>query len=114
MELNEFSKEMLDSIKDAAKTSLLKLGVKVDFNVEIVDGHVEILSSEFNTTPVIYRAIRVGGCGLLIDDTLNISLDYLFDYFNGGTNGVRLGYLKFRVNYTRDKRPVIFCAGLTI
>ena len=110
MKCSEFTNEMRHCIVEATKSSLLKLGIN---NIEVELGVRKsrsgeesffLTTSKFNSTPVIYRSIRVCGysdsrCISKEDNVyeLTINLDYDFDYFSGGRNGVSIGTLKFRV-----------------
>lgn len=128
--LNDFTKEMLDVIEEATMTSLAKLGIHVSGVVLNIgksrngELYTRLKTSEFQTTPVIYKSVRVDGYGSLSDvenekykaDSvyeLNIRLSYRFDYFNGGENGVDIGVLKFSVFEYNDRRAIHFL-GFTI
>jgi len=109
MKYEQFTEEMRNEIVSAVKKSLLKLGINVDVSLSAEtrrngDERIEIETSTFQTTPVIYESIYVYGFGYIVKlvDTehvheLNISLSYRFKYFDGGTNGVTIGTLKFRI-----------------
>jgi hypothetical protein len=110
MKCSEFTNEMRHWIVEATKSSLLKLGIaNVEVELEVRkmrsgNEYFNLTTSGFNTTPVIYRSIRVCGIGEVEkvsgEDNvyeLNITLDYDFDYFSGGRNGVSIGTLRFRV-----------------
>lgn len=107
---NEFTEEMRNDIKSAVKDCLLKLGVDVDVNISAEtyshrsEEFIVVETSEFNTTPVIYKSICVKGSGTLheVEEQegvydLYIPLDYHFKYFDGGSNGVSIGIMYFRV-----------------
>ena len=128
--LIDFTKEMLDVIKEATTTSLAKLGIHIHGVVLNIgksrsgELFVQLHTSEFQTTPVIYKSVRVDGYGSLSDSedkiytadnvyNLNISLSYRFDYFNGGENGVDIGVLKFKVLEYNSRRALHFL-GFTI
>lgn len=128
--LNDFTKEMLDDIEEATKTSLAKLGIHVSGVVLNIgksrngELYTRLQTSEFQTTPVIYKSVRVEGYGSLCDVesekipaggvyNLNIHLSYRFDYFKGGENGVDIGVLNFRVFEYDDRRTIHFL-GFTI
>lgn len=106
MNVRDFTEEMRNEIVEAAKNSLMKLGIMADVAIILDDKHnrVEIDTASFNTTPVIYKSITVSGGARLseVEDhdgvyDLNIHLDYWFKSFGGGSNGMSLGTLKFRV-----------------
>lgn len=111
MKYEDLTLEMRKTITDATKTSLLRLGINVDVYLSSSErksrygDYVFINTSSFNTTPVIYKSCYVYGDGCFVQvknaDTtcydLNISINYGFTYFSGGTNGVSIGNLRFRV-----------------
>jgi len=125
MKYEDFTQEMHQDIINAIKDKLLKLGVKVD-NV-LIDKfispnngkeYIRITTSTFNTIPTIYKSICVKGSGCLaeVKDHPNvydlcITIDYRFEYFGGGSNGVTIGTFHFRV-FQETMR--IACIGLTI
>ena len=107
---NDFTEEMCNDIKSAVKDCLLKLGVDVDVNISAEtyshrsEEYIVVETSEFNTTPVIYKSIYVRGSGTLQEVEghegvydLYIPLGYYFKYFDGGSNGVSIGTMYFRV-----------------
>ena len=124
MNLDDFTDDMRQEIVAAIKKSLFKLGIDVDVTLGRFhsrnDGqdYINFHTTTFNTTPVIYKSIEVGGAGRLfeVEDhpgiyDLKINADYRFVYFDGGTNGVHIGILSFRV-FEENKR-VLFL-GFTI
>lgn len=100
---------MRNEIVSAAKKSLLKLGINVDVSLSAEtlkngDARIVIETSTFQTTPVIYESVYVYGYGNIVklEDAkhvheLTILLSYRFNYFDGGTNGVSIGILRFRI-----------------
>ena len=115
MTYNDLTEEMRNDIVSAVKRSLLRLGINVDVTLsakKLYNGKefVEVKTSEFNTVPVIYKVITVTGGGYIVpydgkDDvfTLALYLDYHFDYFTGGENGVDIGVMNFRI-FTKTQR----------
>lgn len=111
MKYEDFTEEMRQEIIDTIKDKLLKLGVKVDdvlidIFISPNDGkeYIRIETTEFNTIPTIYKSICVKGSGCLaeVKDHPNIydlciTVDYRFEYFSGGSNGVTIGTFHFRV-----------------
>lgn len=123
MKYSEFTDDMLKEIIDAIKSKLLKLGINADVFVTSSVGrygteYIEVSTEKFNTTPVIYKYVTIGGKGSFWqskdDDgvyNLDIPLDYWFKYFDGGTNGASIGIIQFRI-FEKSQRVV--CLGLTI
>lgn len=120
---NDFTEEMRQDIIDAVKNGLLKLGINAQVTLSaktLRDGreYISVETSEFNTTPVIYKSIHIYGGGSITDVDGNpqvydmyVSLKYGFNYFSGGTNGVDIGTIRFRI-FERTMR--VACLGLTI
>ena len=124
MKYKDFTEEMRQEIVDAVKEKLMKLGVEVDVTLDIFispnngNEYIRITSSAFNSTPVIYKHICIKGSGCLTEVDgrpdiydLRIPIDYRFEYFGGGSNGVTIGEIHFRV-FERTMR--VACLGLTI
>ena len=109
MKYEDFTEEMRQDIIDATKTSLLKLGIDVDVTLEAETcrsdrDYINIETSKFNTTPVIYKSIIINGGGYIVEVEGNpdlfdlfIPLSYRFEYFSGGSNGVDIGTLHLRI-----------------
>lgn len=97
--LNESSiKDMCDSLK----TTFLRMGVNVDFEISekmIYDGSllIKAISTPFNTIPVMFREVRVECEGRLRKNEENSSYEmdmscyYRYSLFNGSTNGCDIG-----------------------
>jgi len=125
MKYEDFTQEMRQDIINAVKDKLLKLGIKVDdvlidkfISPNNEKEYIRIATSTFNTIPTIYKSICVKGSGCLaeIEDRPNvydlcITIDYRFEYFGGGSNGVTIGTFHFRVF---QKTMRVACLGLTI
>ena len=114
MKCKDITNEMQLEIIEATKNSLLKLCIpNIDIMLEIKEDrlgkeYIKLLSSAFNSIPVIYKSIYINGRGNLtpVPDhegvyDLKINIEYWFKYFNGGENGVDIGTLHFRV-FERD------------
>ena len=126
MKCSDLTNEMLLEIIDATKNSLLKLCIPdVDIKLEIKKDrlgkeYIKLLSSTFNSVPVIYKSIRISGIGGLtpVPDhegvyDLKINIEYTFKYFNNGENGVDIGTLHFRTFEKNGPTRVAFI-GLII
>lgn len=125
MKTKDITDEMRQDIINYTKESLLKLGIDVDVTLKEITNckgevYLRIETSKFNTTPVIYKSIKVNGSSPLChiededrDDVydLSFSLYYDFEYFGGASNGVRIGFLNFRVF---EKSMRVAFLGLTI
>lgn len=107
MTASDFTEKMYEKIIEAAKRSLIMVGVTAEVSVlpSLKRGvDIELSTSEFNTTPVIYKSIRIGGNATLrkvegfegVYDLI-FYLNYRFEAFCGGSNGTSLGVLHFRV-----------------
>ena len=109
MKYEDFTEEMRNEIINATKNSLLKLGI--DTSVRITskvtrsnNEFIRIDTDTFQTTPVIYKSVSVYGegyvnpsCEIENGFDLCINLNYGFKYFKGGSNGVEIGQLRFRI-----------------
>jgi hypothetical protein len=108
IKVEDFTEEMYNEIREAAKRSLLMLGITADVHVKPrtirAKSDIEITTDNFNTTPVIYKHVTVSATALpqeveghegIYD--LNFYLNYWFTTFDNGHNGASLGELKFRV-----------------
>lgn len=123
MKYSEFTDDMRQEMKDAIKAKLSKLGISANVEVSALTNryggeYVYIKTAEFNTTPVIYKTVYVDGSGCILpveehDNVfeLRITFGYRFIYFNGGTNGVSIGTIIFRIF---EKSQWCTCLGLTI
>ena len=108
MKISDFTEEMKGEIIKAAKRSLIMVGVTADVHLDCKNTrgteYLKLDTDKFNTTPVIYESVSIGGsAGLEKVDKLegvydfNFYLDYRFETFSGGYNGTPLGVLHFRV-----------------
>lgn len=118
MKYEEFTDEMRNDIVNATRDSLAKLGIHVNVDISAKttrrnNEYITIKTDTFQTTPVIYKSVFVYGSGWVVQTEnaenvfdLNIELNYGFEYFNGGSNGVEIGELKFRI--FKDTMTVYF------
>ena len=109
MKYEDFTEEMRNEIINATKDSLSKLGIHTEVMLSARTTrhnheYIRIDTEPFQTIPVIYKSVSVYGEGCVIpcDDIENafdlcINLDYGFKYFKGGSNGVEIGQLRFRI-----------------
>lgn len=108
MKISDFTEEMKGEIIKAAKRSLIMVGVTADVHLDCKNTrgteYLKLDTDKFNTTPVIYESVRIGGSAGLekVEGregiyNLDIHLDYFFEIFGGGRNGTGLGTLHFRV-----------------
>ena len=123
MNFSDLTNEMQQTIMDAVHDNLLRLGINVDVKLSskiIYDGRemISVETSAFNTTPVIYKAIKVKGYGFIEESErkdgtflLPLALCYDFTYFNGANNGVDIGEMSFFIN---QERHHVTCLGLTL
>lgn len=109
MKYNDFTEELRNEIAETIKTQLLKKGIDVDITIKVrkdKNGNIECISavsSTFQTTPVIYKEIKVSGSAkfVAVDGhegvfDLDFYLDYRFEYFSKAYNGVKLGVIRLR------------------
>ena len=109
MKYEDFTEEMRNEIINATKDSLSKLGIHMEVTLSARTTrnnheYIRIDTNPFQTIPVIYKSVFVYGEGHVVkcDDIENafdlyINLDYGFKYFKGGSNGVEIGQLRFRI-----------------
>ena len=109
MKYNDFTEKIRNEIIDIIKTQLLKKGINVDVALKVRKGKndniecVSAVSSTFQTTPVIYKEIKVAGSArfVAVDGQegvfdFDFYLDYRFEYFSKAYNGVKLGVIRLR------------------
>lgn len=106
MNVRDFTEEMRNDIVNAAKRSLMMIGVTADITISVDEkkNRIKLETEKFNTTPVIYQSVEISGYADLCEVEgheglydLNFYLNYWFVIFGGGHNGTSLGALKFRV-----------------
>ena len=109
MKYEDFTEEMRNEIINATKDSLSKLGIHTEVRLSVRKGRydhefIRIDTNPFQTIPVIYKSVFVYGEGCVVPCEgienafdLYINLDYGFKYFKGGSNGVEIGQLRFRI-----------------
>ena len=111
MNVRDFTEEMRNAIVEAAHNSLMKLGIMADVVMILNEekNRIKLETAKFNTTPVIYKSIEelveVEGKEGVYD--LAFGLDYRFKYFGGGSNGVPIGVLSFRVFEKTERIAVV-------
>ena len=110
--------EGIKTLCDCLKSTFLRMGiVKVDFEIsekEIYDGSllIKAISTPFNTTPVMFREVRVECEGRLHkcekDDwyELDMSCDYNYNLFRGGSNGSTFGMVHFHIFKGKECRAI--------
>lgn len=106
MNVRDFTEEMRNEIVNAAKRSLMMIGVTADITISVneMKNRIKLETAKFNTTPVIYQSVEISGdadlCEVVGHDgiyDLDFYLNYWFTTFSGGHNGTSLGALNFRV-----------------
>jgi len=109
MKYEDFTEEMRNEIINATKNSLSKLGIHTEVMLSAKmtgrnQEYIRIDTEPFQTIPVIYKSVFVYGGGYVVPCDrienafdLYINLNYGFKYFKGGSNGVEIGQLKFRI-----------------
>lgn len=100
---------------DSLKTTFLRMGVNVDFEISekmIYDGSllIKAISTPFNTMPVMFREVRVECEGRLHKNEENGSYEmdmrcyYRYCLFDGGTNGCNIGTAHFTIRGCDEKK----------
>ena len=116
MNVRDFTEEMRNEIVEAAHNSLMKIGIMADVAMILNEEKnlIKLETARFNTTPVIYKSIEVSGSANLVEVEgkegvydLAFGLDYRFKYFGGGSNGVPIGVLSFRVFEKTERIAVV-------
>lgn len=115
-------KVMESAIKNMlARVGVCNVDVKIS-SINIYDGRemAVVETSTFNTIPAIYRGIKVDGSTFIEKDDendgnyhLRFHLNYRFDYWKGGENGVELGDVWFIIA-NGEKNQYVWNMGLTI
>lgn len=131
MKFSEITSENVWLMELAIKDMLAHIGINVDVTLSsniIYDGRelVCVETSTFNTTPAMYRSIKVEGSTLIYEDDgaendtmkrydLRFHLNYRFDYWKGGVNGVILGDIHFQlVANKKDGTQRLWSNGLVL
>lgn len=126
MRFSDLKQKEISFIEDAIKNQLMRLGVGIDVVVGIAPKPrknggelIRVFTSDFQTTPSIYRSVSVMGEGYiepLEEDvwTLNLNLSWKFEYYNKASNGVNIGCSKFRFFKESDDSYSVTNLGLTI
>jgi len=121
MDLTKLKKDEKQVIKKVIEHLLMRLGIHTEILIEFGEKKLVLVSTPIQTTPTIYKEVKITGGGSLesFDEnrldifTLKVHLDYRFKRFGGGSNGVDLGVIEFRLfeneNYVRIDQ-----LGLTI
>lgn len=121
MDLTKLKENEKQVIKKAIEHLLMRLGIHTEILIEFGEKKLVLVSTPIQTTPTIYKEVKITGNGSLdlFNEsrtdvfTLKIHLNYSFKYFGGGSNGVNLGVIEFRLfeneNYVRIDQ-----LGLTI
>lgn len=103
-------KQVLDFIAKDIQAQCMRLGINAQFSTEVStnrcgDEVFEIKSTEFNTTPVIFKSIYVGSRVWIspVEDHADITkitvrLTYWYNLFDGGSNGTDLGTVEYAIN----------------
>ena len=103
-------KQVLDFIAKDIQAQCMRLGINAQFSTEVStnrwgDDVFEIKSTQFNTTPMIFKSIYVGSQVWIcpVEDHANITkitvrLTYQYNLFDGGSNGTDLGTVEYAIN----------------
>ena len=103
-------KQVLDFIAKDIQAQCMRLGINAQFSTEVStnrwgDDVFEIKSTQFNTTPMIFKSIYVGSRVWIcpVEDHANITkitvrLTYQYNLFDGGSNGTDLGTVEYAIN----------------
>lgn len=123
----KISNESLATITEAINDVLLKRGfpaITATVTGDEKSQKIEIVSEEFNTTPVIMKSIQVKNFGgSITDDRIEVShngemvtVDMLrvylpihafFEYFSGGTNSTELFTIKAEILTPENDRQYV-------
>lgn len=113
MDLTKLKKDEKQVFKKTIEHLLARMSIHTDISIEFGEKKLVVVSTPIQTTPTIYKEVKITGSGNLksFDEnrpdifTLKVYLDYCFKYFGGGSNGVNLGVIEFRLfeneNYVR-------------
>lgn len=94
---------LIESISKKCESTVARLGINVKFSIqEVSNGFDEwkIISSPFQTMPMIFKNIRLDGRIWVSEKTekfskISVKLDYYYSHFGGGRNGCDLGTIEF-------------------
>lgn len=82
-------------IKEIITFELLKRGISTSLLVEEKDNKLDLVSTPFQTTPILFKQIIISDFGSWIkqqEDFIQVTIcvNAFFTLFDGGTNGVSL------------------------
>ena len=110
LKIQIMKKQVLDFIAKDIQAQCMRLGINAQFSTEVStnrwgDDVFEIKSTQFNTTPMIFKSIYVGSQVWIcpVEDHANITkitvrLTYQYNLFDGGSNGTDLGTVEYAIN----------------
>lgn len=98
--------ELVDNLKELLRDELLKRGINVALTATSSKDKVTISSSDFQTTPVLYKRLYIKTTGVITKEEVDKGGSSFIRYslplrvyarvetFNGGTNGIELFFIK--------------------
>lgn len=105
------NKEIVNYIINDVELTIKRLGINVQLSIEQCEDYNhekfdKLISTSFQTMPMLFKEIHIeGDVNVITRETeedyckVIINLDVRYTYFDGGTNGHKLG----RVMYVVDK-----------
>ena len=105
MDLTKLKENEKQVFKKTIEHLLTHMGIHTEILIEFGEKKLVLVSTPIQTTPTIYKEVKITGSGSLESFnenrpdifTLRVHLDYRFKYFGGGSNGVDLGSIEFRL-----------------
>jgi hypothetical protein len=93
--MEKLSKETISLIQDRLNIELVKRGFHAPTTIEQKNNRIEVTSSPFQTTPVLFEELTIGSFNGGIQDhenlyTIDIPINVFYKSFSGGSNGVSL------------------------
>lgn len=98
--------ELIDNLKELLRDELLKRGINVNLTVTSKGDKITISSSDFQTTPVLYKRLYITTTGVVTKEevdkggssfirySLPLRVHAKVETFGGGTNGIELFFIK--------------------
>ncbi|MBK9936773.1 MAG: hypothetical protein IPP05_22310 [Cytophagaceae bacterium] len=99
-------------IEKIIELELIKRGISVSITVKEVTQRLKLTSSSFQTTPVLFKEIKIIDFGSYVTEKgkvieVGVSVSAYYEHFDGGSNVVKL--FSITINCFDDEARLIKC-----